>query len=297
MQKLPLQHIRHSEILQRLHSGELLSITELSKEWDTNTKNIQRDFKKLMEGDYGVVRAEDGKRFKIDHSGKTTSTASSTAIKLLDSVAKDMGKGFHNSVTVELQKITSSSQTPFYAHIGLEDISQHMKVFKKLEDAIIRNKIVSLEYKTKNIKKHEDIKPLKIVIFDGFFYLYCQKQDFTMKLYVKNISNVSISQKSFIADDELLKRLANAHNVWFETDAEPFSITLHVEKDIVKYFQRNPINKQPLKIYKDGSADLQIDVTSEGEVFSLVKRWLPDIKIVEPLELQEEFMEMLNSYM
>lgn len=60
-----LPHQKHNVILDRLQNGERLSITALAKEWDIPTKTLQRDFKKLMEGNYGVIRASDGKRFAL----------------------------------------------------------------------------------------------------------------------------------------------------------------------------------------------------------------------------------------
>ncbi len=84
------QHQRHNQILQRLAQGEMLSITALANEWQTTTKTVQRDFAKLMEGDYGVVRAEDGKRFVMDQ-GRRVSGKVQTAIHLLDSLSAQVG--------------------------------------------------------------------------------------------------------------------------------------------------------------------------------------------------------------
>jgi len=37
-----LQHLRHSEILERLNNGEILSITKLEKEWGTTYKTLKK---------------------------------------------------------------------------------------------------------------------------------------------------------------------------------------------------------------------------------------------------------------
>ena len=75
------QHQRHNLILERLQNGEKLSITALAKEWETTPKTLQRDFQKLMEGNYGIVRAEDGKRFVLSQK-RPTSKSAETAIKM-----------------------------------------------------------------------------------------------------------------------------------------------------------------------------------------------------------------------
>lgn len=60
--------------------------------------------------------------------------------------------------------------------------------------------------------------------------------------------------------------------------------------------ERKPIKGQLLKDYSDGTGELTIYVTSNEEVFSILKKWLPHVKVVEPPELQEEFKLMISSY-
>ena len=88
-----LQHQRHNIIIERLKNGETLSITQLAKEWNIATKTVQRDFDKLMQGNYGVIRAEDGKRFTLTQK-YTTSKSAGTAIMMLDSLSSDIGGEF-----------------------------------------------------------------------------------------------------------------------------------------------------------------------------------------------------------
>jgi len=83
-----LQHQRHNIILERLQNGELLSITNLAREWDTTTKTVQRDFEKLQEGNYDVVRAEDGKRFTLAQK-PFTSKGAKTTIQMLESLSAE----------------------------------------------------------------------------------------------------------------------------------------------------------------------------------------------------------------
>jgi predicted DNA-binding transcriptional regulator YafY len=188
-----LQHIRHSQILERLNDGETLSITELAREWNIQTKTLQRDFKKLMEGSYGVVRADDGKRFKISKK-KTITKDASTAIKILDSLSADIGGEFYTKAQVALRKLQNHIESPFYTRIDVEDISQKMELIEQLEVAIAEQKMVSFKYKKwyapDDIKTHENVKPYQIIIFDGFFYLFCQVKDYYPKFYLKEITDL-----------------------------------------------------------------------------------------------------------
>jgi len=293
------QYTRHSQILERLNNGEILSITQLSREWDVQSKTLQRDFKKLMEGSYGVVRAEDGKRFKISKK-KTTSKDASTAIQMLDSLSADIGGEFYTKAQVALRSIESHIESPFYTRIDVEDISEKMELIEQLEQAITGHKMVSFKYKKwyapDDIKIHEDVKPYKIIIFDGFFYLFCQSKEYFPKFYLKEMSDLVISEQTFEYKDEVLVSMQKAQDIWFDPAKEAFEVILFLDNVARVYFERKPTKEQFLKKYKDGTGEITIYITNKEEVFSILKKWLPHVKVVEPEYLQIEFEETLNAY-
>ena len=295
-----LQHIRHSQILERLNDGETLSITELAREWNIQTKTLQRDFKKLMEGSYGVVRADDGKRFKISKK-KTITKDASTAIKILDSLSADIGGEFYTKAQVALRKLQNHIESPFYTRIDVEDISQKMELIEQLEVAIAEQKMVSFKYKKwyapDDIKTHENVKPYKIIIFDGFFYLFCQVKDYYPKFYLKEITDLVISEQTFEHKDKVLASMQKAQDIWFDPAKEAFEVILFLDSTARVYFERKPIKDQFLKKYDDGTGEVTIYITNKEEAFSILKKWLPHVKVVEPMELQEEFESLLVSYL
>ena len=297
---LPRQYKRHNEILERLQNGETLSITQLAREWDTTTKTVQRDFNKLMEGNYGVIRADDGKQFVLSKK-QVTSKSADTAVKMLDSLLSDMGGKLYSKVQPVLHKIQRHIESPFYTRIDVEDISDTMDLIEDLEYAISKQKMITFEYKRwwkpNEIKTHEEVKPYKIVIFNGFWYLIAQKRDFTMHLYLKEIHNLKILDKTFKLDDNIINRLEKAHNIYFDSRKEPFEVILLLQSNAIVYFERKPLNGQYLKKNSDGTAELTISATNKEEIFPILKSWLPQIKVIEPPELQEEFEEMLQKYL
>ena len=294
-----LQHTRHSQILERLNSGETLSITELAREWNIQTKTLQRDFKKLMEGSYGVVRADDGKRFKISKK-RTTTKEASTAIKMLDSLSQEIGEEFYTRAQIALHKIESHIESPFYTRIDVEDISQKMKLIEQLEVAIAEHKIVSFKYRKwyapDDIKTHENVKPYKIIIFDGFFYLFCQVKDYYPKFYLKEITDLVVSEQTFKHREKVYASMQKAQDIWFDPAKEAFEVILFLDSTVRVYFERKPIKDQFLKKYVDGTGEITIYITNKEECFSILKKWLPHVKIVEPIGLQEEFESILTSY-
>ena len=299
MQKLR-QHQRHNIILDRLQNGETLSITLLAKEWDINTKTVQRDFEKLMEGNYGIVRAEDGKRFVLSQK-RPTSKSAETAIKMLDSLSSDIGGEFYTKVQSALHKLQKYIESPFYTRIDVENISDKLDLIEDLEYAISKQRTVTFKYKKwydpDNIKTYENVKPYKIIIFDGFWYLLTQYKDYYIKFYLKEIRDLQILDKTYIPDEQVLERMDKVLDIWFDPKAEPFDVILLLDSDAIVYFERKPIKGQYLKKNSDHTAELTVSITHKNEIFSILKKWLPQIKIIEPYALQEEFEEMLKKYL
>ena len=88
-----------------------------------------------------------------------------------------------------------------------------------------------------------------------------------------------------------------ALDIWFDPKAEPFDVTLLLDSNAIVYFERKPIKGQYLKKNSDGTAELTISATHNEEVFSILKKWLPQIKVIEPHELQTKFNKKLLSYL
>jgi len=294
------QYQRHNIILERLQNREILSITELAKEWNTTTKTVQRDFEKLMQGNYGIGRAEDGKRFTL-RKKLTTSKSAETAIKMLDSLSSDIGGEFYTKAQSALHKIQQCIDSPFYTRIDVEDISTKLELVSKLESAIAEQKMITFSYKRwyspNEVKSYIEVKPYKIIIFDGFWYLLTQYKDHYIKFYLKEIRDIEILNKTFTHDTQLLGRMNKAINIWFNPKAEPFDVTLLLDPSAIVYFERKPIKGQYLKKNNDGTAELTLSVTDKKEIFEILKKWLPQVKVIEPYNLQEEFEEMLKGYL
>jgi len=297
---LPRQYKRHNEILERLQDGETLSIIQLAREWDTTTKTVQRDFNKLMEGNYGVIRAEDGKRFTISRN-TTTSKSAETAIKMLDSLSSDIGGEFYTKVQSTLHKLQKYIESPFYTRIDVENISDKLDLMEDLEYAVSKQKMITFDY-TKSqykgdVKTYENVKPYKIIIFDGFWYLLTQYKEHYIKFYLREIKNMKILPETFKKDEIILDRMEKAIDIWFDPKAEPFNVTFLLDEYAIVYFERKPIKDQYLKKNNDGTAELTISVTHEREIFSILKKWLPQVKVIEPYSLQEKFEAMIQKYL
>ena len=91
--------------------------------------------------------------------------------------------------------------------------------------------------------------------------------------------------------------MEKAVNIWFNPKVKPFEVILLLEESAGIYFKRKPIKGQYLKMNSDGTYELTIFITDKRELFEILKKWLPQIRVIEPYYLQEEFEKKLKSYL
>ncbi|HHD73193.1 MAG TPA: WYL domain-containing protein [Epsilonproteobacteria bacterium] len=190
----------------------------------------------------------------------------------------------------------------FFKNLSISDIfCIKLDLVEDLEYAIAKQKMLTFKYKKwykpREIKTYENVQPYKIIIFDGFWYLLSKYKEHYIKFYLKEIRDLHILDKTFEKDERVLDRMQKAINIYFEPKNEPFDVTLLLDHNAIVYFERKPIKGQYLKKNLDGTAELTISVTHEEEVFYILKRWLPQIRIIEPESLQEKFESILQDYL
>lgn len=297
----PLQHKRHAEILERLENGEELSIGELAREWNVDPKTIQRDFDKLkqMYPDR-VERAEDKKRYRKPLSRRTQNDGE-MVLEMLESMVKDIGVDFYKKAHPLLERIQRQIKSPFYTRLDIEDIGSKFDIVMRLEQAIDQKREVTLSYTSYGAKvssEYTNVRPIKVIVYEGFWYLLAQQRSYTKKFYIKSISGCEITELAFQHNTKIIQRLENSINVWFSTNVEPYEVRLWVDKSVVVYFERKPVTRNQ-KLYKqpDGSAELVLKVTSDEEIYPILKYWMPTIRVIEPQRIQEKFEGMLSGYL
>jgi predicted DNA-binding transcriptional regulator YafY len=297
----PLQHKRHAEILERLENGEELSIGSLATEWGVDPKTIQRDFDKLkqMYSDK-LERSEDKKKYRKP-TNRRAQNDGDLIIEMLESMVKDMGVDVYKKAHPLLERLQRQIKSPFYTRLDVEDIGSKLDIILKIEKGMDGSREVVLSYTPygeKIPKVYMGVQPLKIVVYEGFWYLLCQHEGFTKKFYIKSIDSCKLTDTAFRRDSKIIERLENSINVWFSTDIEPYEVKLWVMKEVVTYFERKPIARNQ-KLYKqpDGSAELVLKVTNDEEIYPLLKYWMPMVRVIEPEHIQEKFEGMISSYL
>jgi predicted DNA-binding transcriptional regulator YafY len=291
---------RLTSILSRLNDGESLSVKELAEEFNVSTKTIQRDFNERL---VSFPIYQENKKWKMADGfklEKTTTIEDAIVLDIIDKLTESIGTGFYSKAKKLLSKIKNDDYNPIYTKLNIEDISDKLKEIQLLESAIKDKKIIDAIYDFEKYKKEVSIKPLKIVNFEGFWYLVGldSRNDTLKKYYLKNISSIKLLDENFATTSKIDELLKNSISVWFQEDNEPFEVKLHISKIISKFFKRKPISPNQIieSLYEDGSMDIVIRITHEMEILPIVKYWLPHIKILEPIWITEILENELKMY-
>jgi predicted DNA-binding transcriptional regulator YafY len=290
---------RLTVILSKLNDGEALSVKELAEEFNTSERTIQRDFNERL---LSFPIYQEKKRWKMQDGfrvEKTKSLEDEIVLDIIEKITEGIGGQFSTKAHKLLSKIKNEDFNPIYTKLNIEDISDRFADIQVLETAIREKKEIKCSY---NDEKHDiyitTIQPLKIVNFEGFWYLIAIRDDILKKYYLKNISNPIMTDKTFEKDNELDTLLDKSISVWFQKDIKPFKVKLFADKSAAKFFKRRPLPTQTVEsINTDGAMEFSVKITHEMEILPIIKYWIPHIYVIEPEWIKEIVKEDLKRYM
>ena len=292
---------RLSYIYDRLsRSPDGVTIKDLATDLDVSTKTIQRDLHEALSSS-GVYC--EGRRWKLNRNSADDGLANEERIVLgvLDSLAKQAGSAFYTKAHQLLEQVTCQLDHPLFASLDTETLGEeHLQAFARLEKAIKSRKIISASYTAISKKKRNvRLKPLRLAFFDGYWYLLAfdtEDEDTFKKFHLKSLSNISIHDDLFDYPKDIAEAVEKAFSVWFSLN-EPFEVRLWVEKTIAPYFERKPYNGQSIEGRDpDGSIEVVLKVTDEMEILPIIQWYLPHIRILEPVWLNDQLMEKIAAY-
>ncbi len=184
--------------------------------------------------------------------------------------------------------------------------------FETLLDAIQKKYTVTITRKNETGKKTAwaGFKPLKICFSEGFWYLIGYFDRKIMKYRLESIANVQPDKKSryfeYNPDKDPKKAieyiLGNAVGMWFNSDNITQTIKLFIKKPIASYFKKKIYFPQQ-KIIKETASGLILtcvssdDIEIKNNIFPMIQKWLPNITILAPHKLAEEFRDRLKQYL
>lgn len=179
-------------------------------------------------------------------------------------------------------------------------VSQHFNVLKK---AVKNRDYRTITYHYEKTEILEDVKCLKLIFSENNWYLAVETKGEEFRLLrISFIESIGYGSKNTYQTHVLTK-----YRHYFETMQNPFTLhsstlstaILRASPRVAKYFQPHMkkffISQRYESTEADGSILFSVSYTQPMEILPFIKKWLPDITIIEPQALRKAYKDDLNS--
>jgi len=246
---------------------KLVSVSDIFQEFIQNSEDLSQLFLMAQEFDPAILKElEDGTLSNIAKNDESVFL-------------------FKNSIMEEIQ-------------------SQRVKeLFKTLKIAIKNSEYRDIVYQYEDEKVYKNEKCLKLMFMDNNWYLVVIGREGILRFRrLSFISSIeySTNKTTFQTNEikpylEFLKSVQNAMTLY---DVTPKKATIKATPTIAKYFDEGMKKFLPSQRFKkkceDGSVLFTLEYTQPLEVLPFIQKWLPDLVVLEPQELKEEYRKKLN---
>ena len=292
---------RLGTILARLYAGETLSMKDLAREFSVSIRTIQRDVNDRLH-DAPIKKV--GEKLSLAHRESeemALNTEELAVLQMLEDLSKKQGHDFYAKAHRVLKKLKTRAANPYYYHLPTEPLDAMLPKAVKFERAIRKRRLVHCRYAMESGTYDIDIKPLKLVNFQGFWYILAQdaRNDEVKKYLLRHCSKIRLDEESFTPPKDIDDAISRALAIWFEPDTEPFEVRLFIDGSVAKYFERKPLAPTQRIEGKDadGSLEVVVTITHEMEIVPTIKQWLPHLRVLEPKWLEETIEKDIKKYL
>jgi predicted DNA-binding transcriptional regulator YafY len=279
---------RLSQILARLHQGDMVNKHQLAQDFQVDVRTIERD---LSERLYGIVeRSADG-QWQLMHTARSTIPA-----KHLHGYARMSGTEHlfpDNSLRYLMEQLHTPEQqrTTHVQAISHEDLRPRTQEFFQLQNAIEQKHPCNFTYKG----KARNVQPYKLIHKNGVWYLAAEEGKILKNFSVSLIKNLLIDQSSLFTPKRSHKEYIDAKDdVWFtECTTE---VLLRVAPEVSHYFLRRPLLPEQFQRQDDdGSLLVTTHINHIDQLLPVVRYWLPHVRIINPVTWHEALLGSLNN--
>lgn len=205
----------------------------------------------------------------------------------------------------ELEAYTNQNHHVYrFKNSPFEDIAtlESREVFRRLRDGVKNREYRKIKF-TYDETAHDNLKCLKLIFMDNNWYIaFVDEEDKLRFGRISFIEEVKYAAKigSFHPSsvEEHLAFLDKVQNSMTLFGAHKKVARLKASPGIARYFEEGMkkflLSQEYIRTEPDGSVIFTLEYTQPLEILPLVQRWLPDIAILEPQELKDEFAQKLT---
>ena len=289
-------------LLNKLDRGRI-TLTQEAKELGFSARTLQRDLHEIERAGFPLTEIAAGRYGFVEGFSlrkMPLSARDNALLALTGQLAESLGSNWHASFKrLTEQFVRPNPQDIYFIKMPRMWHSISPAILEKLEQAILTHQYIDVYYKSKTKRAwSRQVRPLKIALFDGFWYLITLNSWNTfMKFSLGRIDQVRTHAQTFapVAIDD---KLAQSPNIWFDTE-QNVEMKLKIAPPIAGYFKEVeffPYQKIEKEL-KDGSLLISCKTANFMQVLPQIQKWLPHIRVISPRELSQTLHEQLENYL
>ena len=292
------------------------SDTEIQEKLGTSQRNLQRYLKRLDEkyeeiGTEVINRKTYYKVIKISdivHKFLASSNDMSWLIQLMAESDKRIFSELEEETKERLKNVLSREKDVFlYQNSPFEvfEDEESKQIFRDLKSAVKNNEYRNIDYEYNNFVSFKEVNCLKMIFMENNWYVaIATKEDTILFLRISFIKSVKYTNKNSYQPTQIKQ-----YREFFETFQNPMTLygqpiqkaVILASPKVAKYFKADMkkllTSQQFVAKREDGSVEFTLDYTQPMEILPLIKKWLPDLKIVSPQSLEDKLRADLKSYL
>jgi len=301
---------RLKKLLEYIRRSPGITASQLHKrcEEKVTLRTIQEDLKYLRKEWRGGRLVKRGRGYYLEESDETLEESLARQelekriyVKLaLDAVRKmeDLAE-MHDDIVQELR--LDRNPIPFYMKSeSFQELDTDDETVRELQDAIVRDSNIAFAYRGEDFY----IAPLRIVNFDGIWYLYGydheEREANKWKTWLlEEIDSLEVyeSEKHSIDDEEVEEDLEEAFSARFVPDRQ-IEVNVRVWGPAMELFRlKEQLPRQRIIRDEKDSLTVQSVVSTFDEVEAEIKSFLPYIEVLEPAQLRDRLLGELRGYL
>lgn len=275
-------------ILQKFNKGERFTKEELCEEFNVSERTIHRDLTERLSflpiiyenGYYSVELYALG---KLSHEDIRAFATLSGIKSLYPSLTNEFIVDILNAKTNQAYLVKS---------LGYENLYLQKEIFQNLSAWILKHSQIRCNYK----EKQRVLNPYKLINTNGIWYLVADEDGVLKTFTFSKLLKIKFLDTNFIPNQDFVEIISKNEANWFSQTA--IEVTLQIDNTVAEYFSRRSLlPNQKILEQHDDFLIISTKVSYEDEIFSTVKYWLPYVRILKPIELQNKFEETLKGYL
>jgi len=296
------------QLLKELLEGKKINLKDFSLQNDISVRTVQRYIEDITETfSENLLKEGDFYSFVSNHFLEKNMLSFDKKeleifVDLFSLIDFDFVNKLDDKSSNFLEKLQKNySLTYMVKQPPFENIFSKKELIHDIKIAIKNRRYVNIKYFSDKEFIFEEVKIIKIVYTDGNFYLATLTNDDLNNgfkfLRLNFITQIELLKNSFHRDVIAEQFLKNFQTIFSNYQKESYEVILEIDESIKRFFKQKKFLSSQTILEEKENLLISYKVTNDMEILPLVRKWLPNIKIISPKSTKDKFLKEIRDYL